>query len=44
MRKQVESEVGNDVIEEEHLKLSKLKEELEAKKNLFLCKKDLLEK
>jgi hypothetical protein len=44
MRKQVESEVGSDIIEEEYTQLHKLKEELDAKKSLLLCRKDLLEK
>lgn len=44
MRKQVESEEGSDAIEEELGRLSRLKEELEGKKSLLLCRKDLLEK
>lgn len=44
MRKQVESEVGSDAIEEEYAELSALKQELETKKNLLLCRKDLLDK
>lgn len=42
MRKQVESEEGSDVIEEEYDSLCKKKEELESRKSLLLCNKDLL--
>jgi dynein light intermediate chain len=44
MRKQVESEVGNDAIEEEYRSLCGLREELEGRRSLLMCKKDLLEK
>ena len=44
IKKQVESEEGIDQMEEQHLKLVRLKEELSKKKNRLQCKKEILEK